>query len=70
MSISLIGGPLDGEISEGLPHLPLYMVATNRENQPVYKRVCCAKCSDSRVAVPYIFVGYQDDAKLELERAS
>ena len=59
MPISLLGGPLDGTISMGLSHLPLYMVATNHGERPIYKRASCSNCTCRRDSVPYVFVGYE-----------
>lgn len=59
MPISLLGGPLDGSIKMGLSHMPLYMVATNLSDRPIYRRACCPKCSVHRDAIPYVFVGYE-----------
>lgn len=63
MSIALLGGPLDGTVSEGLSHMPIYLVATNREERPVYKRIACLKCP--HMPVPYLFVGYENSAAQE-----
>ncbi len=59
MPISLLGGPLDGTVSNGLSHLPLYMVATNHVERPIYRRASCTKCACRRTSVPYVFVGYE-----------
>lgn len=63
MSIALLGGPLDGAVSQGLSHMPIYLVATNLEDRPIYKRVACLKCQ--HMPVPYLFVGYENSAKQE-----
>ncbi|MBX3075662.1 hypothetical protein KF707_19730 [Candidatus Obscuribacterales bacterium] len=61
MSVTLHGGPLDGQISSALSHLPLYMVATNLEDKPVYKRISCTKCACHQESVKYVFVGYDNE---------
>lgn len=61
MSIALLGGPLDGSISEGLSHMPVYLIATNLADRPIYKRICCLKCP--RTPVPYLFIGYEEVLK-------
>ena len=60
MTVSLIGGPLDGALSEGLSHLPAYMIATSHSDKPVYKRACCANCEKTKNSISYVFVGYDD----------
>ena len=57
MSITLLGGPLDGSVSEGLAHMPIFLVAKNLPDRPIYKRVCCLNCP--RLPVPYVFLGYE-----------
>jgi hypothetical protein len=57
MTIALLGGPLDGSVSEGLSHMPLYMIASHLIDRPIYKRLCCLKCPNQ--PVPYLFVGYE-----------
>ena len=64
MAISLYGGPLDGAITDGLSHLPVYMVATNHDDHPIYKRVCCCKTNSTHKTVPYVFVGYETQSYL------
>jgi hypothetical protein len=59
MTISLAGGPLDGAKTDGLSHLPLYLIATNLAEKPVYKRMCCLNCRCNNGAVRYDFVGYE-----------
>jgi hypothetical protein len=61
MTIALLGGPLDGSVSEGLSHMPLYMIATNLIDRPIYKRICCLKWP--KQPVPYLFVGYEKNVE-------
>ena len=68
MPISIYGGPFDGSISEGPSPLPLYIVATNHHDQPIYKRACCCKCSTTHKAVPYVFVGYERQSNVWMEQ--
>jgi hypothetical protein len=68
MPISLKGGPLDGTISRAPSHLPLYMVATNLDDRPIYKRTSCSTCACKKDSVSYIFVGYEKQADTERVR--
>lgn len=61
MPVSLVGGPLDGTVSMGLSHLPLYMVATNLDDRPIYKRTSCTSCACRKESVSYVFVGYESN---------
>jgi len=70
MSVSLLGGPLDGTVSTGLSHLPLYMVATNLKDRPIYKRTSCTKCSWCKESVSYVFVGYENDSSAIADNAT
>ncbi|MGH2508313.1 MAG: hypothetical protein ACRDHZ_13060 [Ktedonobacteraceae bacterium] len=68
MSIALLGGPLDGAIREGLSQMPIYLVAMNLEDRPIYKRIACLKCSHR--PVPYLFIGYENSIEQECTNAS
>lgn len=63
MPIALFGGPFDGSIDEGLSHMPVYLVATNTSDRPVYKRIACLSCP--RTPVPYVFVGYESEVDVQ-----
>jgi hypothetical protein len=60
MPISLWGGPLDGTISQDHSHLPLYLIATNQNDRPVYRRTVCECCASKRDSVPYVFICYEE----------
>ncbi len=62
MSISLVGGPLDGAVSELHSQLPVYLIAKDHCDSPIYKRACCCKTETTHKAVPYVFVGYESDS--------
>lgn len=68
MSAEFFGGPLDGAVSSTVPaHMPVYLVATNHPESPVYKRRCCVDCASHRDdKVPYCFVGYEHKDKLDM----
>lgn len=68
MNISLYGGPFDGSMSNGPSHLPLYIIATNHTDRPVYKRVCCCKSGEASSLVPYVFVGYENSSYIYEEK--
>lgn len=72
MTISLLGGPLDGSVTEGPSHLPLYMIAENLHDRPVYKRIRCLKCGCEHTdsPVPYVFVGYEESMETECSHAA
>lgn len=57
MPIALLGGPLDGAVRDGLAHMPVYLIASNLQDRPIYKRISCLKCPNS--PVPYLFIGYE-----------
>jgi hypothetical protein len=65
MTVSLLGGPLDGAETDAPSHLPLYMIATNVAEKPIYKRMCCLSCQCNHDAIPYLFVGYEVCASAE-----
>lgn len=64
MSIALYGGPFDGGVTEGLSHLPVYMIATNHCDHPIYKKACCCKTESNHHCVPYVFVGYESQSHI------
>lgn len=68
MCISLYGGPFDGAISDGPTNLPVYLIAKNHCDYPIYKRACTCKCNSSHKAVPYVFVGYESDSHRWMEQ--
>ena len=68
MNITIYGGPFDGCLSTGPSHLPLYIIATNHQDRPVYKRVCCCKHKTSHDVVPYVFVGYENNSHRWIEQ--
>jgi hypothetical protein len=67
MTVSLLGGPLDGSVTDAPSHLPLYMIATNLRDRPVYKRIRCLKCGcdHNDAPIPYLLVGYEESSETE-----
>lgn len=68
MCISLFGGPFDGGVSHGASNLPLYLIARNHVDAPIYKKACACKVHSNHQAVPYVFVGYEADSYIWMDQ--
>lgn len=67
MAISMYGGPFDGANTCGPEKLPVYLIARNHCDHPIYKRACSCSTNSLGKIVPYIFVGYEADSHRWLE---
>ncbi|MEZ4486970.1 MAG: hypothetical protein R3C24_03095 [Cyanobacteriota/Melainabacteria group bacterium] len=67
MAISMYGGPFDGARTPGPDSLPVYLIARNHCDHPIYKRACSCSANSLGKIVPYVFVGYEADSHRWLE---
>lgn len=66
VTISLLGGPFDGETLTGPWPVPYCLAATWHREEPVYRCTCCECCANEMNELQYRFIGYK--AVLDAER--